>query len=99
MPIIVCIVPLVNRRASAASVSILQRLDSQQLGQPGRALLSNRDNNNNDMREESPGRDSDPRPLPLWGNIIRCTNDEPYLTKVTLYQAELPRQLDEQSSQ
>ena len=98
MPIIVCIV-LVNRRAPAASVAILQCLDSQQLGLPGRALLSNRDNNNNDMREESLGRDSDPRPLPLWGNITRCYNDEPYLTKVTLYQAELPRQLDEQSSQ
>ncbi len=59
MPTIVGIVLLVNRRASAASVAMLQHFDSQQLAQPGRALLSNRDNNN-DMREESLGRDSNP---------------------------------------
>lgn len=59
MPIIVGIVLLVNRRASAASVAMLQRFDSQQLAQPDRVLLSNRDNNN-DMREESLGRDSNP---------------------------------------
>jgi hypothetical protein len=79
MPIIVCIVLLVNCRASAASVAILQRLDSQQLAQPDRALLSNRDNNNNDMREESLGRELNPRPLPHWsgygGMFLPCASD------------------------
>ena len=32
-------------------------------------------------------------------SLGRKSYDDLYLTKVTLYQAELPRQLDEQSSQ
>jgi hypothetical protein len=40
------------------------------------------------------GRELNPRPLPLSDS-----SSEPNLTKVTLYQAELPRQLNEQSNQ
>jgi hypothetical protein len=47
-------------------------------------------------KRESLGRDLDPRPLPLGGEKPLM---DLYLTKVTLYQAELPRQLDEQSNQ
>jgi hypothetical protein len=61
------------------------------VAQPGRELPS-REIENNEKR--SLGGDLDPRPLPLGSRLF-----EPYLTKVTLYQAELPRQLNEQSNQ
>jgi hypothetical protein len=61
------------------------------VAQPGRALRKCEIENN---EKRSLGGDLDPGPLPLGGRLF-----EPYLTKVTLYQAELPRQLNEQSSQ
>ena len=61
-----------------------------QVAQPGRGLP--RYEIDNKLR--SLGGDLDPRPLPLGSRLF-----EPYLTKVTLYQAELPRQPNEQSNQ
>ena len=60
------------------------------VAQPGRGLLSREIEN----KKKSLGGDLDPRPLPLGSRLF-----EHYLTKVTLYQAELPRQLNEQSNQ
>jgi hypothetical protein len=61
------------------------------IAQSGRGLpLIERKNG----KKGSLGGDLDPRPLPLGSRLF-----EPYLTKVTLYQAELPRQLNEQSNQ
>ncbi len=65
------------------------------VAQPGRALQELLIERDKIMRgKESLGGDSNPRPLP-----IRDYADERNLTKVTLYQAELPRQLNEQSNQ
>ncbi len=62
------------------------------VAQAGRALPNGVIEKERIMR--SLGRELNPRPLPLGSRLF-----EPYLTKVTLYQAELPRQLNEQSSQ
>jgi hypothetical protein len=79
---------LLDESRDAAAAQLL-RLDTT-VAQPGRGLP----NIEKDIIKESLGRDSNPRPLPIGSRLF-----EPYLTKVTLYQAELPRQRNEQSSQ
>jgi hypothetical protein len=69
------------------------------VGQHGRAepVTKIENSRNLTVRERiklSLGRDSSPRPLPLSDSA-----KERNLTKVTLYQAELPRQSNGQSSQ
>ena len=59
------------------------------VAQPGRALQYSE----KDRTMRSLGRELNPRPLPVGDKF------EPYLTKVTLYQAELPRQSNGRSSQ
>ncbi len=80
---------------SCNAAARLQRLDNAQVAQSGRALreliLNEKDKI---LRIGSLGGDLDPGPLP-----IRDYAKERNLTKVTLYQAELPRQLNEQSNQ
>jgi hypothetical protein len=87
---------LLDERRDAAAAGLLRRLDNNDndslvVGQPGRALQDSV----KDRILRSLGGDLDPGPLPLGSRLF----EEPYLTKVTLYQAELPRQLNEQSSQ
>ena len=66
------------------------------VAQPGRELPVHEKQEEEEERtlRGSLGRELNPRPLPF-----RDSDKEPNLTKVTLYQAELPRQLNEQSNQ
>jgi hypothetical protein len=83
-------IPKKSRDAAAASRAGAENLPV--LAQPGKALTSD-----NNIENDSLGRALIPRPLPIGGKSSLFF--EPYLTKVTLYQAELPRQPNGQSSQ
>jgi hypothetical protein len=65
------------------------------VAQPGRALMPLNDEIDNKKKREALGGI---RARDLYLNGVP-SKLERHLTKVTLYQAELPRQLDEQSSQ
>jgi hypothetical protein len=80
-----------SNKSRDAAAAELPRLDYM-VAQPGRVLRQL--NEKERIMRRSLGGDLDPRPLPLGSRLF-----EPYLTKVTLYQAELPRQLNEQSNQ
>jgi|SRR5215218_10506165 hypothetical protein len=71
----------------------LQRLDSM-VAQPGRALTTT---NHHDERKNEPWTGFEPVTSTYMGR--GHTEEDLYLTKVTLYQAELPRQPNGQSSQ
>jgi hypothetical protein len=66
------------------------------VAQPGRALLPLNDEIDNNKKKSEALGGIRARDLYLNGVPSKL---ERHLTKVTLYQAELPRQLDEQSSQ
>ena len=82
---------------SCNAAAMLQRLDDLRVAQPGRALQEQLTEKDKTLRR-SLGRELNPRPLPIRGKSSMLL-EEPYLTKVTLYLAELPRQLNEQSNQ
>jgi hypothetical protein len=77
--------------AEFRNIAVIRNTSKALVAQPGRGLPLIECKNG---KKESLGGDLDPRPLPLGSRLF-----EPYLTKVTLYQAELPRQLNEQSNQ